>query len=150
MLKKLLEQLKQKKIEKENNRPQFKLGNLYVGEIVLYTDREDIGFGTRYDHYNIVKKFAIFTEAGYNKYCHIKSGQMLYEMGSYKSVVGDYAVHNVRKFQDAFPIFMRNHNFTPDTKVSLRFIIENEDKLNKELAEHIEVNELFEYPFDIN
>ena len=70
-------------------------------------------------------------------------------MGSYHSSIGDYAVHNVRKFQDAFPIFIRKNHLTNESKVSLRFIIENEDKLNKELAEHIEVNELFEYPFDI-
>ena len=144
MLKKLLEQLKQKKIEKENNRPQFKLGNLYVGEIVLYTDREDIGFGTRYDHYNIVKKFAIFTESGYNKYCHIKSGQILYEMGSYKSVVGDYAVHNVRKFEKALCIYMRKNKFTSSTKVSKIFIEENETKINLELNPDQEINEIFQ------
>lgn len=143
MLKKLYEQLKQKKVDKQNNKPRFKLGDLYVGEIVLYTDREDIGFGTRYDHYNIVKKFAIFTETGYKKYCHIKSGQTLYEMGCYKSIVGDYAVHNVRKFEKALCIYMRKNKFTSSTKVSRVFIEENEDKINNELRPDMEIVDIF-------
>lgn len=144
MLNILREKLKQKNMEKLNNKPKFKLGDLYVGEIVLYTAREDIGFGTRYDHYNIVKNFAIFTETGYKKYCHIKSGQTLYEMGCYKSIVGDYAVHNVRKFEKALCIYMRKNKFTSSTKVSKIFIEENETKINHGLSPDQEINEIFQ------
>lgn len=149
MLKKLIEKHKQKKFNKTLDKPVFTLSDLRVGEIVLFKKSEYIGFLTDRHYYRITKKVAFLYETEYKKYRHIVSNQDLFEMGSYHSIIGDYAVHNVRKFQDAFPIFMRNHNFTPDTKVSLRFIIKNEAKLNKELAEHIEVNELFEYPFDI-
>ena len=102
MLKILTEKLKQKKAEKqelklkkEHAKPQFTLGNLYVGEIVLYKKREDIGFGKVDHYYNEVKKFAVFTKTGYNEYRHIKSGQKLYDMCSSFAVTGDYAVYNV-------------------------------------------------------
>ena len=102
MFKKLIEKHKQKQYEKTMNKPEFKLGDLYVGEIVLYKQCEPIGFGTVNHHYSIAKKFAFLTETGYCKYCHIKSKQILTEMGAYKSIVGDYAVHNVKKFQETF------------------------------------------------
>ena len=149
MFKKLIEKHKQKQLDKTLDKPVFTLGDLCVGEIVLFKKSEYIGFLTDRHYYRIAKKLAFLYETEYKKYRHIVSNQDLFEMGSYHSIIGDYAVHNVRKFQDTFPIFMRKHNFTPDTKVSLRFIIENEDKLNKELDENQEKNELFEYPFDI-
>ena len=69
---------------------------------------------------------------------------MLYEMGSYKSVVGDYAVHNVRKFEKALCIYMRKNKFTSSTKVSRVFIEENETKINLELNPDQEINEIFQ------
>lgn len=150
MFKKIFEKYKQTKLEneatkleKQRNKPEFKLGELYVGEIVLYKKREYTGFGISDYYYNEVKNFAFFTKAGYEKYCHIKSGQMLIKMGAYESIVGDYAINKIRRFEEAFPIFMRKNNLTLSSKVSRAFIEENEDKFNKELMPNKEVVELF-------
>jgi len=58
MIKKLFEKHKQKKVEKQNNKPTFKLSDLYVGEIVFYKSRKNVGFGIVDHHYKIVKHFA--------------------------------------------------------------------------------------------
>ena len=150
MLKKLIEQIKQKKLEnkaikleKLRNKPEFTLGDLYVGEIVLQKKRRAAGLGITDHYYKIVKAFAIFTETEYNRYVHIKSNQELYNLTSYKAIVGDYAVNNVRKFQEAFPLFMRKNNFTTSTKVSRVFIEENENKMNEQLDPNQEIVDLF-------
>lgn len=150
MLKKLFEMLKQRKEEKEAiklekimNKPEFRLCDLYVGEIVFYKKREDVGLGKVDHHYRKVKKFAFFYEIGYNKYRHIISGQELYELGSYNSIIGDYAVHKIRPFNEVFPLFMRKHDLKSNSKVSLNFIIKNENEINAELAPEQEVIDLF-------
>ena len=143
MLKKLVEKHKQKKLEKKLNKPEFKLDDLFVGEIVLYKDRKNIGFGTVDHHYSIAKKFAFLTEFRYCKYCHIKSKQILVEMGAYESIIGDYAVHNIKKFQEAFPLYMRKNNLTPSSKVSLKFIIDHEDEMNNQLDPDQKVIDMF-------
>ena len=117
--------------------------SVYINRIVLYKKCENVGFGVVDHHYKEIKKFAIFTEVDYQKYCHIKSNQKLYEMGAYKSIVGDYAVHKIRTFEETFPLFMRKNNFTTSTKVSRVFIEENEDKMNEQLDPNQEIVELF-------
>lgn len=150
MLKKLLENLKQRKqekleikLEKQRNKPEFTLGELYVGEIVLQKKRQAGGLGITDHYYKIVKAFAIFTETEYNRYVHIKSNQELYALTHHKAIVGDYAVNNVKTFQEAFPLFMRKNNFTTSTKVSRAFIEENEDKMNEQLDPNQEIVDLF-------
>lgn len=150
MLNKLIEKLQQTKqnkeaikLEKIRNKPQFSLGDLYVGEIVLQKKRQAAGFGITDHYYKIVKAFAIFTETDYQKYLHIKSNQLLYDLTSHKAIVGDYAVNKVRTFQEAFPLFMRNNNFTSSTKVSRAFIEESEEKMNNNLDPNQEICELF-------
>ncbi len=143
MFKKLIEQHKQKQYEKIMNKPEFKLGDLLVGEIVLYKKCEKVGPGKYDHHYREVKKFAFFYETNSHEYCHIISGQKLTKMGDYNSIIGDYAVHNIRHFKEAFPLFMRKHNLKPNSKVSLRFIYENEKSMNEELAPDQKVVDLF-------
>ena len=150
MLKNLTEKLKQKKIEiqeikleKKHAKPQFSLGNLYVGEIVLHKNYKPAGFGIVDHYYKIEKKFAVFTEIGYRKYCHIKSNQKLYDMCSSYSIIGDYAVHNAKKFKEVFPIYMRENKLSSSTKVSYQFIVEFEEKFNKQLDPNQEINDLF-------
>ena len=150
MIKNLTEKLKQKKferqeakLEKKNTKPQYSLGDLYVGEIVLHKNYKPAGFGIVDHYYRIEKKFAIFTETGYNEYCHIKSNQKLYDMCSSCSIIGDYAVHNAKKFKEVFPIYMRENNISNSTKVSYQFIVDFEENFNKQLAPEQEVVELF-------
>ena len=150
MLKKLREKLYQKKIEKEavklekqRNKPEFKLVDLYVGQIVIQNKRECAGFGSYTHFYKIIKRFAFFTKVEYTKYAHIKSNQILYDLTSHNAIIGDYAVNNVRPFQEVFPLYMRNNNLSPSTKVSRVFIEENEEKINNELDPNQEVIDLF-------
>lgn len=143
MFKKLIEQHKQKKFEKIMNKPEFKLGDLLVGEIVLYKKCEKIGPGKFDHHYREVKKFAFFYETNNHDYCHIISGQKLHIMGDYDSIIGDYAVHNIRPFKEAFPLFMRKHNLSDDSKVSYNFIITHEKEMNEQLNPNQKINELF-------
>ncbi len=67
MLKKLIEKLKQRKEEKEAiklekimNKPEFRLCDLHVGEIVLYKKRKDIGLGKIDHYYEEVKNLHFF------------------------------------------------------------------------------------------
>ena len=144
MIKKLIEKHKQKQLKKIMNTAVYQLEDLYVGEIVFYVKRECVG-SDRFDHhYRIVKKFAFLYEIGYEKYRHVISAQPLIELGGYNSVIGDYAVHNVRKFQEVFPIYMRKNNLTPSSKVSLQFIIDGEKIMNEKYAFNQDVNELFQ------
>ena len=143
MFKKLIEKHKQNKDKKFLNKPSFKLGDLYVGEIVLYKNRKSAGLGKVDHYYEEIKKFAFFYEIGYNKYRHIISGQELFELGSHNSIIGDYAVHKIRPFNEVFPLFMRKHDLKSNSKVSLSFIIKNENEINSELAPEQEVIDLF-------
>lgn len=148
MLKKLREKLYQKKIEKEavklkkqRNKPEFKLGDLYVGEIVLYRKSEYSGNFIYTHYFHPIKKFAFFTKYAFD-YTHIKSNQVLKEIGI-TSIKNDYAVNNVKSFQEAFPLYMRNNNLSASTKVSRTFIEENEAKINNELDPNQEIVDLF-------
>ena len=147
MFKKLLDRYREKKNEKILNKEIFKLDELYVGEIVLYKKCEDIGLGEVEHIYREIKKFAFFYECDYKKYRHIISGQELYVLGDYKSIIGDYAVHNLRKFEEVFPRFIRKHNLTLSSKVSLLFLIQGEENMNKELAPNQKSDELFNYRY---
>ena len=67
MLKKSIEKYIRKKEEKERihleelrNRPEFKLDDLYVGEIVLYKKSKYIGYGVYNNYFRPVKKVAFF------------------------------------------------------------------------------------------
>ncbi|MBO5954765.1 MAG: hypothetical protein J6Q13_02205 [Clostridia bacterium] len=91
----------------------------------------------------MIKKFAILTEVGYQKYLHIKSQQEMHVLGSCFSTIGDYTVNNVEKFAEKSKIYIRNNNFTPKTKVSLNFIVDYEDNINKLLDPAQEIVELF-------
>ena len=143
MIKQLIEKHKQEHIEKSNNKPKYKLKDLYIGEIVLYKYRKDVRLGVIDYHYDMVKKFAILKQVGYQKYLHIKSNQELYVMGSYYCAVNDYAVHRVRKFTDVSRIYMRINNLSLSTKVSLNFIKDYENEMNNLLAPDEVVNEMF-------
>ena len=143
MLERLIEKYRKKNVAKERRKLKYKISDLYIAEIVYYKRCESVGFG-KFDHYyDMVKKYAIFTEKGYNKYQHVKSGQILAEMGGYESIVGDYAVHRVRKFEKASPIYMRKMHYTTDTKVSREFIEKFEDEMNRILDSNQEVVDLF-------
>lgn len=149
MLKKLLENLKQRKqekheikLEKQRNKPEFTLGELYVGEIVLYKKSKYIGYGVYNNYFRPVKKVAFFTKH-YSNYTHIKSGQILKEMDSCLSVENDYAIIDIKTFQEAFPIYMRKNNLTLKSKVSRAFIEESEDELNLKIDPNQKICELF-------
>ena len=143
MLKKLIERFKKQAEERKRNKPEFRIGDLYVGEIVMYKNREYVGDGVFEHSYTIVKKYAILIETGYHKYCHIKSGELLTKMGAYDSTIGDYAVHRIRKFEKASPIYMRKNKLSPLTKVSRAFIEDFENSINELLAPNQKVDELF-------
>ncbi len=147
MFKKLIEKYKQKQNWKILNKEVFKLDDLYVGEIVLYKKREDVCFGKIDHHYSEIKKHAFFYKCGHQKYRHVISGQELSELGKYGSIVGDYAVHNLQKFEEVFPIFMRKYNLKPSSKVSLLFLIKGEENMNKEFKTIQENVELFNHPY---
>ena len=56
------------------------------------------------------------------------------KLGGWDAIVGDYAVRNIKKFQEAFPIFMRKNKCNPSTMASLAIIELMEDKMNEQLA----------------
>ena len=126
---------KQKQLEEEErNRPKYTLDQLYVGEIVLFEKQVYLGAQVNENFYKPVKKYAILMKIGYEEYLHFKSGQKLQKLGGWDAIVGDYAVRNIKKFQEAFPIFMRKNNYTPSTMASLEIIELMEDKMNEQLA----------------
>ncbi len=148
MFKKLIEKHEQKKFEKETvklekkrNKPEFQLKDLYVAEIVLYKKSDYVCSGVYDNFYLPVKKIAFFTKH-FSDYIHIKSGQILKEMDCL-SVENDYAVINIKTFQEAFPIYMRKNNLTLTSRVSRVFIEENEDQINAKFAPNQKVVDLF-------
>ena len=143
MFKKLIENYKQEKTKNAYNKPIYKLGDLYIGEIVLYKYREDVDFGIIDHHYEMVKKFGFFKKIGYEKYRHIISGQELFEIDGHQSTVGDFTVNRVRKFEKASPIYMRKNNLSSSDKISKAFIEKYEKEMNKILAPEQVVDELF-------
>lgn len=143
MLKKLTENLKNRKIEKERNKEQFELNNLYVGEIILFKKSVPVRKGVNNNYYTYVKKVAIFTTDDHKAYKHVKSGQILWEMGKNESIVGDFAVINLKKFPERFPIYMRKNDLNKSTLVSQAFIETFEEEKNLELAPDQKVDELF-------
>ena len=143
MLRKLIEKHKQTKAIKQYRKPTYKLGDLYIGEIVLYKYRENVDFGIIDHHYEMVKKFGFFIKIGYEKYRHIISGQELFEIDGHQSTVGDFTVNRVRKFEKASPIYMRKNNLSSSDKTSKAFIEKYEQEMNKILAPEQVVDELF-------
>lgn len=138
MFKKLLDRFKKKPKEET-----FKIKDLYVGEIVFLVDKKFIRRSIDYE-YQTVKKGVFLTEIGYGKYSHIKSGQKLIEMNTLDSKVGDYAVFDLKKFEDQHPIYMRKANLTPEDKFTKSFICEIEDTYQKKYAPNHKVDELFQ------
>ncbi len=133
---------KQEKIEQEYQRLQFEISQLYVGEIVLYKERINKGNNISNYRYYPVKKFAIFTQTGASQYLHIKSKQKLHKMGLF-AIEGDYAVINIKTFQERFAIAMRNYNLDLSSKISMVVIEELENQMNNKHAPEQNVPELF-------
>lgn len=140
MLKKLFEKLQKNKDNTKNTKPQYKLDNLYFGEIALLKDREwESIFITNYKYMSL-KQFALLEKIEGDKYHHMKSCQNLYDITSGYSHLGDYAIVKPKKFTDHFGLYMRANDLTPKSKLTLLQIIELEDLANESIKNNEDNN----------
>lgn len=145
---KLIQKMIQKHNERQNNKPRYKIEDLYCGQIVHFLDKEYVGQSFPYRNlfeyvlgrtnrytYVTIKEFAIFTKKdtyGPDTYIHLKSGQALQKMRH--SIKGDYAIEKPVLFKEIFPLEMRKYGLTEKSKFSKAEICELEDELNKEYS----------------
>ena len=129
MLKKILESLKQKREEKLKDKPMYEISSLRTANIVRLENKTPTNHHSYECEYRIVKDFAIIQHSHYSfAFIHIKSKQELREM--FFTHIGDYAVDNIRDFEDYFAKFMRINGLTPKDKLSYNQIVAIENKLN--------------------
>ena len=140
MLEKLFEILKNRKKEKQLNEPKYKISELYIADIVLLKEHFYSGDTSNYKFKNI-KQNAILVHSNWSSFIHIKSGQKLKDM--FWSSVNDYALNNVKHFREKLAVYMRVHNLTEDSKLSVKQILELEEALQHEKLDELINHNLF-------
>ena len=130
MLKKLLENLRTKKEEKLKDKPLFQIADLKTATIVKLENRTPTDHGSYIYEYRTVKDLAIIELSSISlwSYTHIKSKQELREM--IRAHIGDYAIDNVRDFEDTFSKFIRLNGLTKYDKLSYNQIVALENEVN--------------------
>lgn len=127
MLKRLIEKHRDKKLEKERNKPKYYVDELYVGELVHIVDKKYVGRNTN-TTYRIKKKFVILTLHGFASYRHIKSGEIIHS--TLTAPIGDFAINKEMEFRKKCPILVRRLGLDDNTKLSENVIVSLEDGLN--------------------
>lgn len=142
MLKKLRENLKIKREKKLKDKPLFQIAHLKTAEIVKLESRTPTDHGSYIYEYRTVKDLAIIELSSISlwSYTHIESKQELREM--IRAHIGDYAVDNVRDFEDTFSKFIRLNGLTKYDKLSYNQIVKLENEINTtkhndKLANHL-------------
>ncbi len=143
--------LREKRLEKEANKPRYKINNLYVGEIIYIQSQEyfvgpnssiwDSGIRNKY---YIIKKFAIFDKAdAWKDYIHIGTNHSLRTDIWAKS--GEYCICNnsLREFDKAMQSFMIANKLTKDSNLSINQIKEIETGINEKFYPNQNQNQLF-------
>lgn len=128
----LIQKTREKRKEKEYEKPKYPIIELYLSAIVKLTKREYELFGISNNFYKKCKDFAVFKKVGSDKFVHIKSGQILKTIDS--AVVGDYCVLNPVSFMETYPIQIREAGYTRKTKLSKKYIEGLETAQNMEWA----------------
>lgn len=127
MIKKLIARYRDKKLEKELNKPKYFANDLYVGKLIHLVSQEFIGDSLHTSYY-IKKKYAIVTYVGFDKYYHLNSNQ--YVRGTLSAPNGDIAIDELKSLCEKFPLLARRLGLHGDTKLSLNMIKSLEEKLN--------------------
>lgn len=127
MIQKLIARYRDKKLEKERNKPKYYVDELYVGELIHIVDKKYVGPNTN-TTYRINKKFVILASHGFASYRHIKSGQII--RSSFIAPIGDFAIHKEDKFSEKFPLLVRRLGLDDKSKLSENVIVSLENGLN--------------------
>ena len=129
---------------KQSLKPRYKIGNLYVGEIVLVKSREMVSLTKWYTRYLPIKKIAIFYKKDDHSYIHIKSGQQLYCEDDFRyAPVGCYAIQGITPFKKHFSTEMNENEWTDKTKISKCVVEVFERETNKKLAPNQKITDEF-------
>ncbi len=134
MIQKLIARYRDKKIEKEKNKPKYYVNELYVGELIQIVDKKYVGPYTN-TTYKIKKKFAILTLNGFSSFRHIKSGEIMHS--TLTSPIGDFAINREMKFREKCPILLRRLGLDDNTKLSENVIVSIEEGLNNGSLAHL-------------
>ena len=129
----LIDSLIKKHKQYQNDKPKYKIKDLYVGKIVLQTRRDFTGVLRWTTYYSDIKQFGIFYKKNDSTYIHIKSGQRLKSINDYYSIVGDYAIENLQSFEEKFVCAMRQNNLNQNSKLSKNFVSEIETEVNQQI-----------------
>ena len=127
MIQKLIARYRDKKLEKERNKPKYYVDELYVGELIHIVDKKYVGPNTN-TTYRINKKLVILASHGFASYHHIKSGQII--RSSFIAPIGDFAIHKEDKFSEKLPLLVRRLGLDDKSKLSENVIVSLEDGLN--------------------
>ena len=142
MLKKLREKLKIKKEEKEFNKPQFYIYELYVGNIIDLKYKAYQRGGKTYIEYKEIKKHAILKYESISSFVHLKSGRHLKDAFFMQNA--GICIENSTSFSNLFENLMIEYNLTPNSKVSLHFIVDLKNALNKDYVAKNQIEKIFE------
>lgn len=141
MFKKSIEKHQRKKVEKFINEPRYTIEDLRVGEICLKKGKRYDGADITTYFYQTIKEKAILLSQTCITYTHIKSKQDLNELAY--AHVGDYAITNLKDFEEVFAIYMRNKNLTSESKLSIKQVLQLEDALQTGLIDDLTAHDLF-------
>ena len=130
--------------EKQSLKQRYKIGNLYVGEIVLVKSRENVSLTKWYTRYLPIKKIAVFYKKDDHAYIHIKSGRQLYCEDDFRyAPVGYYAIRGITPFNKHFSSDMKQNCWTNKTKLSKHNIENIETESNIQLAPNQNITDEF-------
>lgn len=147
---KLIQKMIQKHNERQNNKPKYKIEDLYVGEIIYIIDKKFetgscfLTSGYRFK-FKYIKSFAIFKHTCWdNDYLHILTNHPL-ATRSLSSEIGEYAVNydTLKDFDKYMQRYMISNNLKKTSKLSINEIKELENYVNQKLYPEQEKDELF-------
>ena len=126
--------------EYKYTKPKFRVGDLFVCEIVLMGNRNNNTLNSK--GYLMIKPFAVIAKDKSGEYFHLKSGLGLEEENSCK--IGDYVALNIKPFNQHFEKELAEENYTDNTKLSAYFIDTLEMSANYAINPCQKTNTLFE------
>ena len=125
----------QKYRQHKDNRPKYKIEDLYIGEIIYIIDSQFVigssllDSGTKHT-YKIIKDFAIFEKDDNDNYIHILSGKSL--LLSIRADKDEYAINysSIKNFGKLMQSYMIKKHLTDSSKLSINKIKEIEKEVN--------------------
>ena len=134
MIKKLIARYRDKKLEKELNKPKYEIDQLWIGELIYLEDKKHLG-PRNYYTYRVKKKYVLLTLDGFASYRHIKTGCII--RSSLMAPIGDFAIHNDIKLNEHCPILLRKLYLDAKSKISYNMVSALEESLNNDQIEHL-------------